>query len=94
LVVVAALNDSGDILTLFCVNRNLSQDTPAEIRLSGFSPSHRTSAQTLSAPSLYMKNDATNAEAVHPVETPVTVERGRISITFRPASVTVITLRK
>jgi alpha-L-arabinofuranosidase len=92
--VVAALNDSGDILTLFCVNRNLSQDTPAEIRLSGFSPSHRASAQTLSAPSLYMKNEATNAEAVHPVETPVTVERGRISITFRPASVTVITLRK
>jgi alpha-L-arabinofuranosidase len=92
--IVAALNDSGDTLTLFCVNRNLSQDTPAEIHVSGFPESHRASAQTLSASSLYMKNDATDPHAVRPVEIPVTVQRGKVAITFRPASVTLITLRK
>jgi alpha-N-arabinofuranosidase len=92
--VVAALNDSGDTLTFFCVNRNLSQDTPAEIHISGFQGFHRASAQTLSAPSLYMKNDATYPDAVRPVEIPVTVDRGKIAISFRSASVTVIALRK
>jgi alpha-N-arabinofuranosidase len=92
--VVAALNDSGDTLTLFCVNRHLSRDISTAISISGFSASFDTSAQTLYAPSLYMKNDETNPEAIRPVETSVNVEAGKIEVTFRPASVTVIALRK
>jgi alpha-N-arabinofuranosidase len=92
--VVAALNDSGDTLTLFCVNRHLSRDISTAISISGFTASLGTSAQTLYAPSLYMKNDETNPEAIRPVETSVNVEAGKIEVTFRPASVTVIALRK
>jgi alpha-N-arabinofuranosidase len=88
------LNDSGDTLTLFCVNRHLSRDISTAISISGFSASFDTSAQTLYAPSLYMKNDETNPEAIRPVETSVNAEAGKIEVTFRPASVTVIALRK
>jgi alpha-N-arabinofuranosidase len=36
--VVAALNDTGDRLTLFCVNRYLTRDVSAHIRIDGFRP--------------------------------------------------------
>jgi alpha-N-arabinofuranosidase len=92
--VVAALDDSGDTLTLFCVNRHLSRDISAEIHISGFRASGDSSAQTLSAPSISMKNDETNPVAVSPVDMGVRLEGEGVLMRFRPTSVTVITLRK
>ena len=34
--IVATLNDMGDRLTLFCVNRNLTQNIPLRIHIDGF----------------------------------------------------------
>jgi alpha-N-arabinofuranosidase len=92
--VVAALDDSKDNLTLFCVNRHLTRDVSAEISISGFLPSTDSSAQTLFAPSISMKNDETDPEGIRPVDVSVTVNQDKVRAHLRPASVTVVTLRR
>jgi alpha-L-arabinofuranosidase len=91
--VVAALNDAGDILTLFCVNRDLLRDRSADISLNGFAP---TSAKvtTLFSASIYDQNDELHPEAVHPRSEPITIQSPRFQYTFRHESVTVIQLKK
>jgi len=92
--VVAGLDDTNDRLTLFCVNRHLSRDLSAEISLSGFRASTDSSAETLFAPSISMKNDETDPEAIKPTDIRVTVDKNTVRAHLRPASVTVISLRR
>jgi alpha-N-arabinofuranosidase len=92
--VVAALNNSGDVLTIFCVNRYLARDISAEFAVSGFRASSEPSAQTLYATSIYAKNDGDNPEAIRPMDTRVEKREAKLVAVLHPASVTVITLRK
>lgn len=63
----ATLDESGDRLTVFAVNRHLERDIPAEIGLSGFEPAPQARVETLAAASIYQVNDEVRPEAVLPV---------------------------
>ena len=91
--VVATLNNAGDVLTLFCVNRATSQDLNAEIHLDGFQAS-KAQVQELKAASLDEGNDETDPKRVTPSITDVPVASPEIGHVFPHESVTVITLRK
>jgi alpha-N-arabinofuranosidase len=88
--IVSALNEGGDKLTLFAVNRNLYRDTVAEIRVTGFMPTGVGRIQTLSGFSIYEANDEIRPSAVHPTVSAMNVQGQRFAYTFPQASVTVI----
>jgi alpha-N-arabinofuranosidase len=92
--VVAALNESGDKLTLFCVNRSLNTDIPANVAVSGFSASGEAQVQTLRAGSVGEGNDEDDPERVIPVKTQEAMKDGGLRHMFPHESVTVITLNK
>ncbi|MHB1839721.1 MAG: alpha-L-arabinofuranosidase C-terminal domain-containing protein [Acidobacteriaceae bacterium] len=92
--VVAALNDAGDTLTLFCVNRHLRKDVATEIDLQGFRASRTARAQTLQSGSIYEVNDATDPKHITPADSTLTVSSGHIVYTFPHESVTVLTFHK
>jgi alpha-L-arabinofuranosidase len=87
--VVAALNASGNKLTLFCVNRHVTRDIEAKIELTGFRPA-RAIAHSIFAESIYEKNDETEPGHVRPRDSALPVDSPEISYTFRHESVTVI----
>ncbi|MCS6952673.1 MAG: hypothetical protein NZM33_07415 [Bryobacteraceae bacterium] len=85
--VTTALNEAGDRLTVFAVNRHLYRDLPARIRLTGFRASGQARIWTLTGASIYQHNNEMRPEAVVPIESfvPAGVE---FSYTFPHASVT------
>jgi alpha-L-arabinofuranosidase len=89
--VVAAINGSGNKLTLFCVNRHLTRDLETKINVAGFRPTN-AAARSIFADSIYEKNDETEPEHIHPTVTPLSVESAELMYTFRHESVTVIEL--
>ena len=91
--IVAAKNDSGTRLTLFCVNRHLTRDMKTRIDLGGFRASRSATVQTLAAESIYQANDEMEPEAVVPVRKTVAVQPDGFVHTFPAASVTVIEFR-
>jgi alpha-N-arabinofuranosidase len=91
--VVAGLNDARDTLTLFCVNRDLTRDLPADISLNGFVPAS-AKVTTLFSASIYDQNDELHPEAVHPRSEPITIHSPRFQYTFRHESLTVIQLKR
>ena len=91
--VVSTLNDAGDVLTLFCVNRDLSRDILSTVRLGGF-PAGSGRAWQITAGSIYEVNDEVRPEAIMPVEASFTVSGPTFEHTFPRASVTVIELRR
>jgi alpha-N-arabinofuranosidase len=92
--VVAAVNEKKDKLTIFCVNRHLTQDIAAHISIAGFAPAQEGSAQTLFASNIYEKNDEAHPEAVIPRESAVRVKGTKLDCTFRHESITVMELHK
>ena len=92
--VVAALNDSGDSLTLFCVNRHLTRDLETSLRISGFSAGGEAEIQTLNAASIYEKNDEDKPEHIVPTSTTERIGRGGFTHVFPHESVTVIRIRR
>ena len=92
--VMAALNDSGTTLTLFCLNRDLNRDLPTRIDLAGFQPTGNALVHTLHAESIYEKNDESQPEHVTPRDESLPVGAGGLSYDFRHASVTVIELHR
>lgn len=92
--VVAARNDPGDKLTLFCVNRHLTQDIAAHISIAGFAAAPDGSVQTLVASSILEKNNEAHPEELIPRESVVKVDGAKLDYTFRHESITVIELRK
>lgn len=92
--VVAALNDAGDILSLFCVNRHLTRDIATKISIQGFKPADGATAQVLFATSIFEKNDEVTPEAVIPKEKSVKLDGSVLKFTFRHESVTVLTVHR
>src|SRR4029077_20261270 len=61
---IAALNDAGDKLTLFCVNPHLTRHIPVEISINGFRPASKARGRTLYADSIFEKNGESNPNAI------------------------------
>jgi alpha-N-arabinofuranosidase len=89
--VVAALDGSGRKLTLFCVNRHLTEQMSVTLRIAGFAPAPQGRAQTLSAPSYKTVNDEEKPEAVVPAV--VSFDTAR-PFPLAPASVAVLEMEK
>jgi alpha-L-arabinofuranosidase len=87
--VVAATDNSGDKLTLFCVNRHLTRDIETRINLSGFRPAKAT-AHSIFAKSIYEGNDETEPDRIRPRDTAFSLGSPELRYTFRHESVTVI----
>jgi alpha-N-arabinofuranosidase len=92
--VVAGLNDAGDKLTLFCVNRDLHRDLRARIEIVGFHPGPRALAHTLYADNIYEKNDEMQPERLHPYDDPFSLAGDEFTYDFRHESVTEIELQR
>jgi alpha-N-arabinofuranosidase len=92
--VVAATSQAGDRLTIFCVNRHLTEDIPATVTVSGFAPAGSAAVQSLYSDSIYDVNDEAEPEAIKPKESNVTVEGDRLQYTFRHESITRIDLTR
>ncbi len=92
--VAAALNASGDRLTLFAVNRHLHRDLPARIRISGFEAAPEARVETLRAPSIYAFNDELRPDSVKPVASTAPAAAGGLEYLFPRSSVTRIELRR
>ena len=92
--VVAALNTSGDKLTLFCVNRHLDQDVPVNISVEDFSPRTKAYADTLDSESIYDVNNELQPEAITPAHASASIKNGLLTYTFPRASVTRIELNR
>ncbi len=92
--IVAALNESGDKLTLFCVNRHLDKDVSASIAPKSFAAKGTADLEELDSDSIYDVNDETEPEAIAPVHSTREVKSGMLNYTFRHASVTRIELHK
>jgi alpha-N-arabinofuranosidase len=91
--IVAATNQPSDRLTIFCVNRHLTEDIPATLAISGFAAAPSAAVQSLSSDSIYDVNDEATPEAIQPRESTITVEEGdRLQYTFRHESITRIDL--
>ncbi len=91
--VVAALNDTGDKLTLFSVNRHLTRDIRVSVRLSGFSAASARGSQ-LTAAGLAAMNSEETPEAIVPTPVTLTVEGAAFEHVFPRLSVTVIELAR
>lgn len=91
--VVSALNQSGDTLTVFCVNRDAGRGIDARLHLSGFSPQGAT-VEELRAASVFSGNDEWNPGAIRPLSRALDVSGDSFSYVFPPASVTVMKLRR
>ena len=92
--VFAALDDAGDTLTLFCVNRSLDTDIPADLHVDGFAASARADVQTLRGDSIGAANDEDDPEQVVPERSQDALRGSALHHTFPRISVTVITLHK
>ena len=91
--VVSALNDAGDKLTLFCVNRHLTRDIRAAVRLTGFAAASARGSQ-LTAAGLAAMNSEENPEAIIPAELNLPVKGAEFEHVFPRLSVTVIELAR
>jgi alpha-N-arabinofuranosidase len=90
--VTAALDESKKTLSIFCVNRSLNIDIPADIAVRGFAGSANAEVQTLRSASISDENDDDDPERVTPVTTQEKISNSRIQHIFPHESVTVITL--
>lgn len=90
--VVAALNESGNRLTLFCVNRDLSRDLPATVEIAGFHAKPNARSQSVYGESIFEKNDELHPEQIHEHDQTFVANPAGFTYQFRHASVTVIEL--
>jgi len=91
---VAVLNEKGDTLTLFCVNRDLARDFATAISITGFAAGPQVAVQTLNASNIYAKNDEAHPDAVIPRRETARFDDDTLHYTFRHESVTLIEFRK
>lgn len=93
--VVAALNDKGDALTVFCVNRSVDTDIPAAMHVTGFNAGDSSVAiQTLRGSSIGDENDEDDPERVIPVKTEEHAAKDTLKHVFPHESVTVLTFHR
>jgi alpha-L-arabinofuranosidase len=85
---VAVMDKGKDRLTLFCVNRHLSEDIPATISISGFAAHGLAKIRTIHAASIYEINDEADPEHITPEESSLPASGAPFAYTFQHASVT------
>jgi alpha-N-arabinofuranosidase len=90
----AALNDSGDTLTLFIVNRNLTRDIASAISTAGFRPQPEVAVQSVASKSLHDENSEEDPLHVASTAASARAENDRIRYVFPRESVTVLTLKR
>ncbi len=89
--VVSALNEAGDKLTLFCVNRKTTGAISAKLKISGFRPASATAVE-LRAGSVFAQNNEWRPNAIRPKTIEIETTGESLDYVFPPASVTVLTL--
>ncbi len=92
--VVGALNDKGETLLLFCVNRSLDTDIPTTIQLAGFAAGSEAEVQTLHGSSIDDQNDEDDPEHVFPVKTEAAPTKNALKYVFPHESVTVLAFHR
>jgi alpha-N-arabinofuranosidase len=92
--VVAALNDIGNTLTVFCVNRSLHTDIPTSVRIDGFASASKVEIQTLRGSSIDDANSEDDPEQVIPVRTEEQFKADGLQHVFPHESVTVLVFHK
>ncbi len=92
--VVGALNDAGDTLTLFCVNRHLTRDFATTVQVKGFATGGKAQLKTLVAGSIYDRNDEEEPDHIVPEMSSEAVTHDSFTHVFPHESVTVVTLRR
>lgn len=90
--VVATRSHDGRTLTLFCVNRSLDADIPAEIHLHDFAAA-QARVQVVRSGSIVDANDELRPTRIHDTDETEPVPAGAWTHTFPHASISVITLR-
>jgi alpha-L-arabinofuranosidase len=90
--VTAALDPSKKSLSLFCVNRSLNVDIPADIAIRDFAAASDVEVQTLRSSSISDENDDDDPERVVPALHHEHVTSEHMQHVFPHESVTVITL--
>jgi alpha-N-arabinofuranosidase len=92
--VLATRNSKSGDLVLFVANRDWKNDTPATLRLQGFSAAAQAQVDTLAADSPLTENTADRPDAIRPVTSSLAVSGNEIQYVFPKLSVTVITLKR
>ena len=90
----AALNKRGDRLTIFCVNRHLTQDLPVTISVAGFNANSEGTVESVFARSIYEGNDEDRPNAIKPIQASVAIRHSQLQYTFPHESVTRIELTR
>jgi alpha-N-arabinofuranosidase len=86
--VVAARDRGSNRLTLFCVNRDLIHDIPADISIANFAQAKEARIQQLSAGSIGEVNDEARPRRVAPVSSTIPLHGSHLGFTFPHASIT------
>jgi alpha-N-arabinofuranosidase len=92
--VLATRNSTNGDLVLFVANRDWKNDTPATLRLQGFSAAAQAQVDTLASDSLLAENTGDHPDAIRPVTSSLAVSGNEIKYTFPKLSVTVLTLKR
>ncbi|MGH9546131.1 MAG: hypothetical protein ACRD23_13060, partial [Terriglobales bacterium] len=88
LEVIATVNKSGDRLTLFCINRNLTRDITARINWGeSFHAASKTHVEQLYSDSIYDVNDEVTPKHITPIETTIETRGSGLDFTFRHESI-------
>lgn len=88
---VATLSQDRGILTLFCINRDLTKDIPVQMDLRWFHPEGRAHVEQIKAASRYDVNDEVSPRHVVPIPSSIPVPSGGpVRYTLPHESVTVI----
>lgn len=91
--VVATRSTDRRSLTLFCVNRSLTNDVETQISLKGFAAGKLAKFERISAVSRYVINDEVEPQQVVPQPGSVNIEAGQpVQLTLPHESVTVLRL--
>jgi len=91
--IVATRSTNSRSITLFCVNRSLTDDAPTQIDLRGFAAQPIVKVEQITAVSRYVMNDEVEPSRVLPLVSSLTfVEKKPLTITLPHESVTVIRL--
>jgi alpha-N-arabinofuranosidase len=92
--IVATLSPDKRGLTLFCINRSLTDDAPTEIDLGAFSAKTQAKVEQITAVSRYVMNDEIEPRRVVPQVSSVNIRPKKpVSITLPHESVTVILMQ-
>jgi alpha-N-arabinofuranosidase len=80
-------------LTVFALNRSLTEEMPLQVRLDGFMQVSVDSAMQLHDANLEAVNTEASSQRVRPMPLAVQMGNGAVSTTLRPASWNVIRLK-